>query len=399
MAVSSGVPAKWLTRGVLAIGLASLMSDLGHEPATAILPLFIISIGGSPLALGLVEGVADFAASGAKLWAGYIGGSLRHKKPAAAAGYVVTALSTGALTFATAWGHVLVFRAIAWVGRGFRTPLRDTLLAEQTARDNYGKAFGFERAMDASGAILGPIVALALLSLALPLRTIFLVSFFPGLVAGFVILTATEHGVIVPSRSFWHTTVTLPATFRRFLVAVGVFGAGDFSRTLLILWALGVGVQITNRGQMTLPLLLYVAYNSIGAASALVAGVWSDRIGRRTLLLSGYALAAAVSVLMSLDRRPLPILLAVFLGSGVFIGIQEALERATAADLLPTDTRAFGFGALSAVNGLGDLVSSSLVGFLWQRNGAAVAFGTAAALSLAGAILLATIPLPRHRPG
>ena len=180
---------------------------------------------------------------------------------------------------------------------------------------------------------------------------------------------------------------------------MGILGAGDFSRTLLILWAVGVGVQITGSGQFTGPVLLYAAYNVVGAASALLFGGWSDRVGRRPLLLLGYGLAGLVSLLMALDWRPLPLVLAVFLGSGVFIGIEEALERATAADLLPDRSRSFGFGALATVNGIGDFVSSVLVGFLCQTVGATLAFGTAAALSIAGTLLLRTVPFSRMTGG
>lgn len=392
---------RWLTQGVLSIGLASLFSDIGHETATAVLPLFLVTIGGSPFALGIIEGLADFAASGAKLWGGYVGGRLGRRKTVAASAYFVTAVSTSAFGLATTWLHVLFARAIGWFGRGFRGPLRDALLAEQTTNTAFGRAFGFERAMDTLGAILGSVLALGLLALATPLRTILFVTLFPGLLAGLLFLRVYERPGVRSVETFRQMAVALPPSFRRFLLAVGFFGAGDFSRTLLILWALGVSTQITRSGQMTLPVLLYVAYNVVGAASAYISGAWSDRIGRRPLLILGYMLAAPVSLLMALDHRPLSILLAVFLGSGVFIGIEEALEKATAADLLPEGNRAFGFGALATVNALGDLLSSALVGFLWQTNGAPVAFGTAAAFSLVGSLLLAATPLPgrpRRRP-
>lgn len=374
--------------------MASLLSDIGHETATAILPLFLVAIGGSPLALGVIEGLADFGASAAKLWAGYLGGRLEHRKMPAAIAYFVTAVATSSFALAATWLHVLAGRTVAWLGRGFRGPLRDALLAEQTLPTAYGKAFGFERAMDTIGAIIGPLVALALLTVATPLRTILFLTLFPGLLAGLLFLTVPERGGVRPSQSFWQMTVALPSKFRRFLLAVGVFGAGDFSRTLLILWALGIGVEVTGSGQMTLPILLYVAYNTIGAASSYVVGTWSDRLGRRSLLLFGYALAVVVSLLMALDSRPLAILVAVFAGSGIFVGIEEALERAAAADLLPEGSRPFGFGALASVNGVGDLVSSALVGFLWQMAGPTAAFGAAAALSLVGTLLLTTVRFP-----
>lgn len=385
-----------LAPGVVAIGLASLLSDLGHETATAVLPLFLVSIGGTPLALGVIEGLADFASSAAKLWAGYLGGRLRRRRGPAATAYFVTALATGSFALATSWLHVLLGRTVAWLGRGFRGPLRDTLLAEQTTPAAYGRAFGFERAMDTVGAVLGPLVALALLAASTRLRTILLVTLIPGILAGLLFLTVRERGGVRPSQSFWQMTVSMPANFRRFLLAVGVFGAGDFSRTLLILWALGVGVEIGGTGQLTLPILLYAAYNVVSAASSYVIGGWSDRVGRRPLLLFGYLLAGVVTLTMALDRRPLPILAMVFLGSGIYIGIEEALERAAAADLLEETQRAFGFGALATVNGIGDLISSVLVGFLWQTQGAPVAFGTAAALTLVGTVLLLRV---RMTPG
>ncbi len=387
---------RWLSPGVVAIGFASLLSDVGHETATAILPLFLAMIGGSPFALGLIEGLADFGSSGTKLWAGYIGARLERRKLPAASAYFVTALATSAFALATNWLHILVARTVAWLGRGFRGPLRDTLLAEQVDPAAYGRAFGFERALDTIGAILGPLLALALVAAATPLRRILLLTVIPGMCAGLLFLTVRERGGRRPGQSFRQMTAALPVSFRRFLVAVGVFGAGDFSRTLLILWAIGIGVRITGSGQLTLPILLYAAYNVVGAASAYVFGGWSDRLGRPSLLIFGYLLAAVVSALMALDVRPVMLMAGVFAGSGVYIGIEEALERAAAADLLPPVSRAFGFGALAAVNGLGDLFSSALAGLLWQVAGAPVAFGTAAVFSLAGAVLLRAAPFPKR---
>ncbi|MDR5682873.1 MAG: MFS transporter [Armatimonadota bacterium] len=389
--------ARRLGPGVIAIGLASLLSDLGHETATAVLPLFLMAIGGSPLTLGLVEGVADFASSAAKLWAGHLGGRLARRKVPAAGAYFLTAVATASIGLAAHWLHVLLGRTAAWLGRGFRGPLRDTLLAEQTHPSGYGRAFGFERAMDTVGAILGPLFALALLSVAAPLRTILLVTLVPGALAAVLFLTVRERGGVRPGRSFRSMAASLPPNFRRFLLAVGVFGAGDFSRTLLILWALGVGVHIEGGGELTVPVLLYAGYNAVSAASSYVSGDWSDRLGRRPLLLFGYAVAAAVGLLMAFDVRSLPILVAVFVGSGIYVGIEEALERSTAADLLPDSHRAFGFGALAAVNGLGDLVSSVLIGLLWQTAGASVAFGAAAALCLLGVLLLTRVEFVGRR--
>lgn len=390
---------SWLTRGVLAIGLASLFSDTGHEAATAILPLFLVSIGGSPFALGLIEGIAESLKSAAKLAGGYVGSRIEHRKFLASSGYFVTALGIGSFALATGWLQVLAGRTAAWIGRGYREPIRDGLLADQTKPAQYGTAFGFERAMDTTGAILGPLAALALLSLATPLRMILALTIIPGVVAGLFILLVREKRTGRRLTSFWTQAVALPREFRRFLVVVGIFGLGDFSRTLLILWALGLGVQISRTGQMTLPIALYVGYNVVGAVSAYVAGAWSDRVGRRLILIGGYATAVVVSAMMALDIRPLLVLGAVFVGSGIYIGIEEALEKAVAADLLPPDARTFGFGVLATINGVGDFVASALVGFLWQTVGAPVAFGSAAAISLIGTLALALLKLPAGTSG
>jgi len=191
------------------------------------------------------------------------------------------------------------------------------------------------------------------------------VTLVPGLLAGLLFLTVRERDGIRPTQSFSQMSVTLPASFRRFLVAVGVFGAGDFSRTLLILWALGVDVKITQSDQLTLPVLLYVAYNIVGAASAYLTGAWSDRRGRRGFLLFGYALAAVVSLLMALDQRPLMVLIAVFVGSGVFIGIEEAIERASPWPVrfsLERSGSKSDLGMLSVSSRCPRRVSSALVG-------------------------------------
>jgi len=150
--------AGWLNRTVLATGLASLFSDTSHEMATAVLPLFLVTLAGAsgPAVLGIIEGCSDLLSSAAKLWAGSIGDHLRQRRFWCSAGYLVTALGKVSFALAGSWWHVLIGRAAAWFGRGFRSPLRDALLADDTTPENYGKAFGMERAGDSLGAVVGP---------------------------------------------------------------------------------------------------------------------------------------------------------------------------------------------------------------------------------------------------
>jgi MFS family permease len=397
----SAVPRSWLNRTVLAIGLGSLFSDTSHEMATAVLPMFLASLTGPavPAALGLIEGSADLLSSVAKLWAGAIGDRVRQRRLWCSAGYLVTTLSKVSFALATAWWHVLIGRALAWFGRGFRSPLRDALLADDTRQEDYGKAFGLERAGDSLGAVLGPAVALLLVACAVHLRWIFVVTLIPGVLAASLIafgVRERDHKAPREAAGLLHRARTLPGSLRRYLVAVGIFGIGDFSNTLLILWAAGAGPADGTATRLVTPVALYIGYNAVSALFAYVFGALSDRIGRRTVLGLGYACGTAAAVSIATGGHGLPLMALVFGLSGLCMGAQESVEKATAADFLAEDQRALGFGALAVVNGLGDFVASIAVGGLWAALGVTVAFGFSAALCGAGALALVVL-LPHQR--
>ena len=174
----------WLNRTVLGVGLTSLFSDWSHETATAILPAFLASIGAGPAWLGIIEGIADGLSSFTKLAAGHYTDRLKHRKPLAVFGYLVTALSTASFAFAAHAYHVLIGRTVAWFGRGVRSPVRKALLAADVSPDAYGRTFGFERLMDTVGAIAGPLTALWLLEkTGHNYHKVFLWTLVPGLFA------------------------------------------------------------------------------------------------------------------------------------------------------------------------------------------------------------------------
>lgn len=182
-------PGKWLNRNVLGMGLTSLLSDLGHESATAVLPAFLSTIGASATALGVIEGVADAVASFVKLGAGWYSDRVGQRKPITIAGYALTGVSTGIFAFAWSWPLVLVGRVIGWFGRGIRGPLRDAMLAESVSQEDTGKAFGFHRAGDTLGGIFGPLLAVLLIGYlesapqanpSWPFREVFLLTVIPG---------------------------------------------------------------------------------------------------------------------------------------------------------------------------------------------------------------------------
>src|SRR5712691_3265460 len=231
---------SWLNRTVLGVGLTSLFSDWSHETATAVLPAFLAAIGAGPVWLGAIEGISDGLSSFAKLGSGHFTDRLKRRKPLAVFGYAFTALATASFAFATHAYQVLLGRAAAWLGRGVRSPAKKALLAADVAPGAYGRAFGLERLMDTVGAIAGPLTALWLLeATGHSFRKVFLCTLLPGLtaVACFWLFVRERPTVPKPPRSFFIGLKALPPSFRRLLVGVGIFGAGDFSHSLLILYA------------------------------------------------------------------------------------------------------------------------------------------------------------------
>src|ERR1700675_434775 len=230
----------WLNRTVLGVGLTSLFSDWSHETATAVLPAFLAAIGAGPAWLGLIEGIADGLSSFTKLAAGHYTDNLKRRKPLAVFGYAVTAVATASFAFATSAYQVLIGRSLAGLGRGVRSPAKKALLAADVPPGAYGRAFGLERFMDTLGAILGPLTALWILHATnYSYRKVFLWTLLPGMIAVvcFWLLVRERPFEVKQKKSFLVGLQALPVEFRKFLVGVGIFGAGDFSHTLLIMYA------------------------------------------------------------------------------------------------------------------------------------------------------------------
>lgn len=382
---------RWLNRTVLGIGLASLFSDWSHEIATAVLPAYLASLGAAAAWLGLIEGVADGLSSFAKMGSGYYTDKLRRRKPIAVLGYLVTSLSTAALALTSAAWQVLAARSVAWLGRGVRTPVRKALLAAAVTRETYGRAFGFERMMDTLGAIVGPATAFLLLeACSHDFHAVFAWTLAPGLAAAVVVAWAVREKARppVPHLSFGRRLRLLPREYRRFLAAVGLFGAGDFAHSLLILLAtekLAPAMGAARAASVAVG--LYALHNVLYAGFAMVAGWLADRFPKPRVLALGYGLAAVMAAVVIAAPMNMATLAAVFVLGGVYVAIEETLEDSLAAELVEEAQHGMAFGVLATVNGVGDFLSSVVVGALWTAWGTEAAFGYSLVLFAAGAWL------------
>jgi MFS family permease len=384
---------SWLNRTVVGIGLTSLFSDWSHETATAVLPAFLAAIGAGPAWLGAIEGIADGLSSFAKLAAGHYTDKLKRRKPLAVFGYAFTALCTASFGLATHAYHVLFGRAAAWLGRGVRSPAKKALLAADVPPNAYGRAFGLERLMDTVGAIFGPLTALWLLeTTGHSYRKVFLWTLLPGLVAvaSFWLLVRERPIAARSNRSFFHGLQALPSPFRRLLLGVGIFGAGDFSHSLLILYASRMLASTHGSARAaSLAVGLYTLHNVFYAGSAYLSGWLSDHVpSRKAVLAAGYALAGVTAILLCTGTNSMWLLASIFILAGLYIGTEEPLEDSLSAEIVPKEQHGLAFGTLAAVNAVGDFVSSLLVGFLWSAFNVQTAFAASAILFFAGAVLI-----------
>lgn len=379
-----------LTRSTIIIGLVSLMSDISSEMVYPILPIFLTQTLAAPATVvGLVEGIAVGTASMVSGFSGWLSDRLGRRKPVAFAGYALTAASKPLIAFAQSWPLVLGARFADRFGKGIRGAPRDALLAETASAHHRGRAFGFERAMDYSGAILGPLLAFALVEGAfVGVRTIFFLSFIPATVAALLILAVREPKPD-PSRTPKSIRLSLAGTthlYRRVLVIAGVFGLANSANAFLILRARELGLD-SGRA-----ILAYALYNAVAALLAMPAGAASDRLGRRNLLIAGYTIYAGVYVGFAFAKEAWMIwpLFAIY---GIFPALTDGVAKALAVDTAGTAGRATAIGIYSTVIGVTQIIASYAGGMLWDSAGSWATFYLGAGLaSIAALLLLLLIP-------
>ncbi len=401
------VPAP-LPRPVKLLGWTSLFTDAATEAIYPLLPVFVTRVlGGTAVSLGVIEGAADAISSALKLVAGRISDRTGHRKPLVVAGYTIAWLARPLTALAATWQHVFVVRLTDRVGKGLRGAPRDAMLGALAPPGQRGRVFGFHRAMDHAGAVVGPLAAAAFLWF-FPgaYRTLFALTFIPGALAVAMLMFVPEVGAgsgpggaskeepgeggVHPSDQAYPTNLThptLPHPLKRFLVVLALFTFGNSTDAFLLL-------RLSDAGLATVYLpLAWAGLHVIKAGLSTMGGALSDRLGRVKLIAGGWIVYAIVYAGFAMSDTVTP-LLAWFFAYGVYFALVEGSEKALVADLTPPALQGTAFGWYNAVLGFGALAASLLFGALWETFGPAVAFFTGAGLALTAAVAL-SLALPQ----
>ena len=366
----------------------SLLTDAATEAVYPLLPVFITRVlGGPPVTLGIIEGAADATSSAIKVFAGRWSDRLGARKPIVVAGYALSTLVRPFIGLATSWGHVFAIRVTDRVGKGLRSAPRDAMLAALAPPGERGRVFGYHWAMDHAGAAIGPLLATVFLWFSPDnYRLLFGLTIVPGALAVMTLLRVPETPPRsrTPAPEHLSTQAPLPAPLKRYLWILSVFTLGNSSDTFLLLQLSQAGVPLIGLTA------LWSAQHAIKALLSMRGGALSDRMGRRTLIVSGWILYAIVYAGFAWSTS-IEALVGWFMLYSVYASAVEGSEKALIADLSPDGMRATAFGWHAAVQGFGALAAGLFFGLLWQVFGAPVAFMTGAALALIAALLLGLV--------
>lgn len=386
-----------LPRNVYAIGFVSLLNDASSEIIYPFLPIFLsMSLGASPQVIGLIEGAAESVSSILKLFAGYISDRLGRRKALVVFGYGLASVARVLLAFVTSWPQALAARISDRVGKGIRGAPRDALIADTVEPEERGVAFGFHRAMDHSGAVIGPLIGFALVWLiaripATPTRIefewVFIFAAIPALLS--VVVAAVfvrdvkrpEHAAGKPAHAPRLSLRGFDSNFVLFLVLVAVFTLSNSSDAFLLLRAQQAGIQTE-----MLP-LLWAALHVMKVLSSIVGGDLSDRLGRKRLIVAGWLLYAAVYAGFAFVTGALSVW-TLFLIYGIYFGLAEGAEKALVADLVRPEQRGTAYGLYNLAFGITVLPASVMMGALWTLGGPQLAFLMSAGLGASAAIAL-----------
>jgi MFS family permease len=384
---------------VILLGFVSLLNDSSSEMIYPLLPVFLsTTLGAAPIVIGLIEGGADGLASILKYFAGAWSDRLPKRKPLIAGGYALAAVSRLLIPLARLWPLILLARLLDRTGKGIRSAPRDALIADVTPPESRGKAFGFHRALDHTGAIVGPLIALALMyGLHLQMRTIFFVAVIPGAIGVALLLTMLrEEPRVAPAivrtndaaGRIAGATQQLPAKFWRAVAGVALFSLANSSDAFLLLQAHVAGVATA-----MLP-ALWAAHHVIKALFSTRAGALSDRVDRTLLLIAGWTSYAIIYFAFPFARS-LPFFVVLFILYAIPFALSEGAERAWIAEFAPAELRGKGFGYYYLANGMCVLAGTALFGWIYQSIAHTAAFFASGSLAVAAAAWVAVVRITR----
>ncbi len=370
-----------LPKVVIALAFTSFFTDIGTEMIAPLLPAYLASLGATPLFLGLIEGVADATSSVLKLASGIFADRTTKRMPLVLFGYGLASFVRPLVAFATAPWHVLAVRVTDRVGKGLRTAPRDLLLANSVTSENAGRAFGLHQAMDHAGAIVGPLVATALLVAGVSLKYVFLCAFVPGTLAMIAAATVREAPAVRKDKVTQQEKKPLNRNFFGYLFVLAFFCLANSSDAFLLLRASEIGIP-----RQTLP-LVWAALHVSKSSLSYVGGRLADRYPRVRLMVIGWLVFAVTYFGFAFASRPLHVWL-LFLLYGAYYGLAEPSEKALVRDLVPAESRGRAFGAFHFVIGVVTIPAGLLMGSVWTLQSPKVALELAAALVVFATCLL-----------
>jgi MFS family permease len=376
-------PKKGFLSNIISLGFVSLFTDISSEMVYPLIPDLVKAAGGGAAALGLIEGIAESTANIFKAFSGYISDRAGKRKPLVFLGYLLAALAKPLMGLSYLWEMVLGFRFLDRVGKGVRTAPRDAILADSTGEAKRGQWFGLHRTMDNLGAVAGPLIAAAFLAYGFKLQHLFYWAVIPA-AAGLLVIQIFVKETAAPrpkAEKFKLDFRGLHRDYHVYLFISCVFALGTFSNTFLILRA-----KDFNFALKTLP-LLYMVYNIVTSLVSMPAGMLSDRLGRKNLLVFAMAVFGLCYFGFGFANAAWQIW-ALFAAFGVVDGIKEAVQKALIADLVPSEKRASAYGVFYAATGSFMLPGSAIAGVCWIKLGVEITFSYAAVLALIAAGLL-----------
>ncbi len=386
-----------LGRNVLALSVVSFLTDVASEMTYPLIPVFLSSVlGVRATAVGAIEGAAESTAALLKLASGWLSDRVPKRKPLVLLGYGLASALRPLIGLAESTSQVLGIRLADRIGKGIRSSPRDALIADSVDPSIRGRAFGFHRASDHAGAVVGPLLAFAFLQWGgMDLRHLFLWTIVPGVLAvAALIFGVREVPRVVPkpAAAAFDPKLAMGRRFWAFLAVMFVFTLGNSTDAFLLLRATDLGVDAA-----LIP-ILWAMLHLVKSASSTPGGALSDRLGRKPLLVAGWVVYAAVYFLLGRAGAEWQVW-ALFGVYGLYFGLTEGVEKALVADLVPADRRGSAFGWYNLALGLGALPASLIFGALWDRWGAATAFTFGAGLALIAAIGIAVVAPSRQPTG